>query len=169
MKRQAGSGSAGTDPTDAMDVISQGATGGPAGYASASDLSVGGAELLEDRTVRIRGGRHGRRFGISVPGAVIGTFLISALALGAAFGPLAANRTASDTVGNGSDTAITEPIEKIDGDRIPGDEPVKLGGPAIGTEPDKAPGPDATDKWEAADAPAPDATTLDIGLALEGT
>lgn len=154
MKRQAG-GSAGHGPTEAID-----ATAGHAGtgYAGAGEDAFGGAELLEDRSVRIAGGRHGRRFGISLPGALVGTFLISALALGAALGPLAPSDPASDSTGHGGDSAVSEPTDKVDGDHPDG-----------GYEPDKTYQPDPTEKPQPADLPAPDASEMDIALTLDGT
>ena len=110
MKRQAGGTSPGTNPADAMDRLG----GGPAGYASVSDPEAGGAELLEDRTLRISGGGHGRRFGLSVPGALAGTFLVAALALGAALGPMADDPAGG--AGSNVDSAIADPTDAVDGD-----------------------------------------------------
>ena len=176
MKRQAGG--PGGDPGDAMDVMSgwdadgwesQGA--GPTSYASA-DPEAGGVELLEDRTVRISGGGHGRRFGVSVPGAIVGSFVVAALALGAALGPLAADPT-SDT-GNHGNTANTEPTKKpaLGGDQPdktakPDGEPDKTAKPE--GEPDKTEAPKATDKPAPTEAPAPDAAGLELALAIDGT
>jgi len=176
MTRRTGGAKPGTTPADAMDVMGGAAAGaGPTGYASTGDPEVGGAELLEDRSFRIGGGGHGRRFGLSVPGAVAGTFLVAALALGAAIGPLAAN-PASDT-GHDGDAAWSEPTDKVgavDGDDQPdktagADDPEKTDDTS---EPDKtaAPdGPDATTKPEPTEAPAPDAKELEIALAREGS
>jgi hypothetical protein len=143
---------------------------GPTSYASA-DPEAGGVELLEDRTVRIQGGGHGRRFGVSVPGAIVGSFVVAALALGAALGPLAADPT-SDT-GNHGNTANTEPTKKPAGDGYgpgktakPAGEPTKTAKP--GNEPDKTEAPKATDKPAPTEAPAPDAAGLQIALALDG-
>jgi hypothetical protein len=174
MKRRAGGTAPGTDPGDAMEVMS-GATAagaGPTSYASSGDSGAGGAELLEDRTLRLSGGGHGRRFGLSLPGAVVGSFLVAALALGAAFGPMAGD-PASDTGSNG-DAAYSEPTDKVDGEVQPdktagADEPQKTDD---ASEPDKtaAPdGPDTTTKPEPTEAPAPDAKALEIAVALDGT
>jgi len=161
-----------------MDVMGGAAAGaGPTGYMSADEPGAGGAELLEDRTLRIGGGGHGRRFGLSVPGAVVGSFLVAALALGAAFGPMA-DKPASDT-GSG-DTAFSEPTDKVDGDEHPDktggvDEPTKTHDASEpdktddASEPDKTATPDATDKPEPTEAHAPAETTIALGLALEGT
>jgi hypothetical protein len=168
MKPQAGGTAPGTIPADAMDRLG----GGPASYASVSDSEAGGAELLEDRTRRISGGGHGRRFGLSVPGAVAGTFLVVALAFGAAMGPLA-TRPVSDGAGNGG-VAISEPTDKpIDTEQPETtagvDEPVKTDD---ASEPVKTEPPAATPNAGPTAPPAPPApaeTTIAIGLALEGT
>ena len=187
MKRQTARHGASGDPAalnyginDAMN----GAIGaGPAGYASMDD-AADGAELLEDRAIRMGGGRHGRRFGMSFPGAIAGTFLVAALAFGAAIGPL--NLTGAGSNGadaNSGDTAATEPTDKPDGGTAVSDHPdgadkpdggvgdstgadEGTGGSYDGTGKDES--PDATDKPEPTDVPAPDAAGLDIGLALDG-
>jgi hypothetical protein len=165
MKRQAGGTSPGTNPADAMDSLDAGA----AGYASASDPEAGGAELLEDRTLRISGGGHGRRFGLSVPGAVAGTFLVVALAFGAAIGPLA-NEPANDSAGNGG-FAISEPTDKPDVAEQPEktagvDEPGKTDD---ASEPKVTDAPAPTAPPEPTAVPAPPSTEIQIGAALEGT
>jgi hypothetical protein len=179
MKRHAGGTSPGMDPADAMDVMGGTAAGAePAGYASAGGPEPGGAELLEDRTLRISDGGHGRRFGLSVPGAVAGTFLVAALALGAALGPMAG--TPAGHTGSDGDTAYSEPTDKVDGDvdEVPDktggiDEPDKTAAPEPdktddGFGPDKTESPDPTGKPEPTAAPAPAETSIDIGLALDG-
>jgi len=170
MKRRAGGTAPGTDPGDAMDVMS-GATAagaGPTSYASSGDSGAGGAELLEDRTLNLSGGGHGRRFGLSVPGAVVGSFLVAALALGAALGPMA-TKPANDA-GSNADTAYNEPTDKVDGEEHPDktggvDEPVKTDD---ASEPDKTAAPDQTEKPEPTEAPAPESKTLELVLALDG-
>lgn len=80
MERRTGHGS-GADPTG-MDGKAATRGGEPAAD------QVGDVELLEDRTLRITGGRAGRRLGLSLPGAIAGSFLVTALAFGAALGPM---------------------------------------------------------------------------------
>jgi len=165
MKRQAGDTSPDTNPVDVMDKLG----GGPAGYASVSDPGAGGAELLEDRTLRISGGGHGRRFGLSVPGAVAGTFLVVALAFGAATGPLA-SKPANDSAGNGG-VAISEPTDKPDVDEQPDkaagvDEPAKTDD---ASEPKVTDAPAPTAQPEPTAAPAPASTEIQISAALDGT
>jgi hypothetical protein len=72
MKGHAGGTAPGGDTADATDTTGGAPSGaGPTGYASTDHQDAGGVELLEDRTLRITGGGHGRRFGLSVPGRVI--------------------------------------------------------------------------------------------------
>jgi outer membrane biosynthesis protein TonB len=51
------------------------------------ELDKTGFELLEDRTRRIEVAHHGRRLGVSVPGALLGALLIATIAFGAAGAP----------------------------------------------------------------------------------
>jgi hypothetical protein len=167
MKRQAGGTSPGTNPVDAMDRLG----GGQAGYASVSAPEAGGAELLEDRTLRISGAGHGRRFGLSVPGALAGTFLVAALALGAALGPMADEPAGS--AGSNPDSAMADPTGAVDGDKA--DQPVKIEVPETtddASEPKvtDAPAPTApTAPPEPTAVPAPASTEIQIGAALDGT
>lgn len=164
MKRQAGGTAPGTIPVDAMDRLA----GGPAGYARVSDSEAGGAELLEDRTLRISGGGHGRRVGLSVPGALAGTFLIAALALGAALGPMAADPAGG--AGSTADTAMAAPTDAVDGDKA--DQPVTIEVPATtddASEPKETDAPAPTAPPEPTAVPAPASTEIQIGAALDGT
>ncbi|MEW5990177.1 MAG: hypothetical protein AB1736_02375 [Chloroflexota bacterium] len=170
MKRQAGGTSPGTDPAAGITETGGAAAGaGPTGYTSVDDPGAGGAELLEDRTLRLSGGGLGRRFGMSVPGAVVGSFLVAALAFGAAIGPLASDPAGHD--GADSDTAYSEPTKAVDNDDQP-DKPASVDEPAKtddATEPDKTEASDATAKPEPTEAPAPAEQELEIALAIEGT
>jgi hypothetical protein len=169
MKRQAGGTAPGTHPADAMEGLGGGpsAGAGPTGYASASHLEAGGAELLEDRTLRISGGGHGRRFGLSVPGALAGTFLVAALALGAALGPMAADPAGG--TGAGADIALADPSDAVDGtETVP---PVDVQVPeATGDaeEPKVTGAPAQTAPPEPTAVPAPAATEIQLGVALDG-
>ena len=179
MKRPAGP--AGSDPTQAFDVTDQAARSAEPGYSSATD-TMGGAELLEDRTVRIAGGGHGRRFGMSIPGAIAGSFLVVALAFGAAMGPQSA---LTSDAGHGGETAY-------DGDKTDSESDAKPDGATAGgfdadkpdgsidndsdetdggeeEEPEKTAAPEATLKPEPTKVPAPAATSIEIDLGLEGT
>lgn len=164
MKRQAGDTSPDTNPVDVMDRLG----GGPAGYASASETGAGGAELLEDRTLRISGAGHGRRFGLSVPGALAGTFLVAALALGAALGPMADEPAGG--AGSNVDSAVADPTDAVDGDKA--DQPVKV---EVPEKTDDASEPKVTDAAaptappEPTAVPAPASTEIQIGAALDGT
>lgn len=170
MKRQAGGTKPGMDPTEAADTMGGAAAGaGPTGYASAGDPEAGGAELLEDRTLRITGGGHGRRFGLSVPGALAGTFLVAALALGAALGPMADDPAGG--TGSNADTAIAQPTEGVDGDETP-ESPVDVDMPEktdTPSEPEVTEAPAAVAEPEPTVAPAPASTEIQIGVALDGT
>ena len=179
MKRQADGGGPGGDPRGAFD-----ASGGwdadgweavgpqPSGYASA-EAEAGGVELLEDRTIRISGGGHGRRFGGSVPGAVVGSLVVAALALGAALGPLAPDPS-SDTGTHGG-IAVADPTQKpdtgveqdADKTATPDSEPVKTAGPDA--YPVKTEAPATPDKAAPTEAPAPDAAALELGLRIDGS
>ena len=58
---------------------------------------------LEDHTRKIAAGATGRRLGMSMPGAIAGAFLVTALAFGAAFSPDGAIH--DETAARGGDTA----------------------------------------------------------------
>lgn len=153
----------------------------------ADETSAEGPELLEDQTRRLTRGAVGRRVKVSGAGAVAGTFLVVALAFGAALGPLSGDRPA----GAGSDNrdagaAIDEPTSKPDGDvgvidKAPDatDNHEADGTTADPTTPDgKDDAIELTDKpdggVEPTDKPAGDteptheALTIDIGLGLTG-
>ena len=170
MKRQAGGTAPGTHPADAMDRLGgvPAAGTGPTSYTSVSDPEAGGAELLEDRTLRISGGGHGRRFGLSVPGALAGTFLVAALALGAALGPMAGDPAGG--AGSDVDSAMADPTGAIDGDDT--DQPVVVEVPETtddASEPKVTEAPAPTAPPEPTAVPAPASTEIQIGAALEGT
>jgi hypothetical protein len=79
------------------------------------------AQLLEDHTRPLSGHRTGRRLGVSLPGAILGAFLISALALGASLGT---PRVPGSGVG-GDDAVLTglEEGNAPDGDKPADEEP----------------------------------------------
>ena len=190
MKRQRGR--PGGAPDQAVDTTDQitGATGtsrADPGYASSADVA-GGAELLEDRTVRLAGPGRSWRAGVSVPGAIAGSLLVVALAFGAAVGPLANDKGDSGSTGSGAGhegTSYFDPTDKLDS----GTEPDKTAGPDGQDKPDtaeptaKPDGSDAeptdktdnldttepTEKPKPTEAPAPELKTLEIGAALEGS
>jgi hypothetical protein len=121
-----------------------------------------GVELLEDRTRRIGRGGATRRLGISVPGAVAGAFLVTALAFGAALGPAAFRQAPSD----GAGTTLAQVDEPKD---EPADVPKDDGGEEVtpvepgddGGEPKDEPGDDGGEPKdepgdEPKDEPAPD-------------
>jgi hypothetical protein len=85
MERFPGSGATPPDASDPLDTL-------------------GGAELLEDRTTRISGGQAGRRVGASVPGVVAAAFLVGAIAFGANVVPGA---PVSSTSEDGTSTAAS--------------------------------------------------------------
>jgi hypothetical protein len=150
----------------------------------------GGIELLEDRTRPIAATRGASRFGVSLPGAVAGAFLITAIAFGAAMRPAdptgssgtndgpvaAADADGAGTTGNvgalGHGDGKTDP----DADKNPGgdaepavDEPKTepktepKSEPAVDepkTEPAKAPEPTK--------APTPAPLPLSLGLKVDG-
>ncbi len=184
MKRQVRG--TGPDPDQASQATPP-ASGGPESFDVARDV-----ELLEDRTIRIGSGRTGRRLGLSVPGAVGGTFLVVALAFGAAGGLTGpqgggshgGDRTArGDQAGTESDGAgpLGDGGQGADGDAWAGEgrteavdapetpdatevvEPTKE--PVV--EPTKAPEPDPTKKPEPKPEPTKAPTygpTLSLGL-----
>lgn len=152
-----------------------------------------GVELLEDHTRAISRGGATRRLGISVPGAVAGAFLITALAFGAALGP-AANRapagdgvgmTAAESDGGAAVEIVDEPKDGPGGDAGEDVKPVEPepdqidepGGDA-GDEPKVEPTvtPDAPkdepaeepDEPKDTPEPKPDVLGLSLGLKLDG-
>lgn len=168
MKRQAGGTSPATDPAAGTTETGGGAAGaGPTGYTSVDDPGAGGAELLEDRTLRISGGGHGRRFGLSVPGAVISSLAIAALAFGAAIGPLAGDEP-GDGAGNGGWTYV-EPTKGPEGGVAPAktarpDQPK----PPAGTTTVGPPKDDTLAEPKATEAPPPDVKPIEIGVGVAG-
>ena len=78
--------------------------------------SAEGPELLEDQTRRLAHGNVGRRVKVSGTGAVAGTFLVVALAFGAALGPLSGDRPAgAGSDGRDAGAAIDVPTSKPGG------------------------------------------------------
>jgi hypothetical protein len=150
------------------------------------ELDQTGVELLEDRTRRIEVASHGRRLGLSVPGAMLGALLIATMAFGAAGAPglssPAGDRTAAQADGE-LDGAWDEPRDEAPADEpkdwVAVDEP-KDGQPAK-DEPKEAPPADEpkADEPKAdepkADEPKDDPAEprtqakLEIGLALSGS
>lgn len=117
---------------------------------------TGGIELLEDRTRPIAAARAASRFGVSVPGAIAGAFLITAIAFGAAWRP------ADPTSSQGS---TDQPAAADSGANTDGDAFAHADG-TTGSGTDKNPGADADPavdepKDEPADEPKPDTTTTD--------
>ena len=143
----------------------------------------GGIEYLEDRTRPIAARHTGSRFGVSLPGAIAGAFLITAIAFGAALRP--ADPTNSQG-SNGQPAIAADAGATTDGD------PFAHADGGTGTVTDKNPGADADPaidepKDEPADepktdttttepvkepaptkAPAPAALPLDLGLKVDG-
>jgi hypothetical protein len=110
--------------------------------AAAPAIIADEAELLEDHTRPVSHHGTGRRLGVSLPGAVLGAFLVTALALGASL------RTDYVPVGGaGSDGATVETALE-DGDAPDGDKPVdEQPGDEPGDKPaDEQPGDEPADK-----------------------
>lgn len=126
-----------------------------------------GAELLEDRTSRLAGGGVGRRVTASVPGALAGTFLVAALAFGAAIGPLTAEQSSAiGTDGKGAEKAMSEPTDNPGDalaypDKSPAGGTGKPDGSEATPEPTRTPTP--------TEASQPEAATIDIAVALSGS
>jgi hypothetical protein len=199
MQRQRRDTGPGSGPA-AMDVMGEAATAdagsaGPTGHMDAGDTATGGAELLEDRTIRISGGGHGRRFGVSVPGAIIGSLLVATFALGAALGPMSGESGFARGAGHDGDTAVLDPtdvvdsgdgdVAAVDGDghgpdaavdgdgadtnsEVDGQTPVDAedGDAAAAQEPI---GPDTVVETEPTPVPAPASVEVQIGVGLDGT
>src|SRR5580765_6580186 len=114
MKRATGGSTSGRIPADPSSEAS-----GPA--EAAGGIAIGGAELLEDRSIRIGGresrdagpgghqGGRSRRAGLSLGGALAGSLLVAAVALGAASGPLGLIGGGPRHDGARDDTAQFEP------------------------------------------------------------
>lgn len=81
------------------------------------DERLGDVELLEDHTRRIAGGRSGHRLGVSMPGAIAGAFLVTALAFGAAIRPDGAGLDGSGDAG-GNSAAAAGDVAKADTSRL---------------------------------------------------
>jgi len=144
-----------------------------------------GVELLEDRTLPLVRTGATRRLGVSLPGAVAGAFLVTALAFGAALGP-AANRTpgeegTSGTTTQQDDTTPAGPATAGGEDEAKDEagEDVKPVEPDSGAaaKPDgeePADGPkdeptDGPDQPEDTPQPKPDVTGLSLALELDGS
>ena len=104
-------------------------------------------ELLEDHTRPISHHGTGRRLGVSLPGAVLGAFLVTALALGASLQTDGVPGGGADGDGAAIQTALEEG-DAPDGDKPGADEP---GNEEPGDEPadkpvDEQPGDEPTDQ-----------------------
>jgi hypothetical protein len=133
----------------------------------ADDAESGGIEFLEDRTRPIAARHAGSRFGVSLPGAIAGAFLITAIAFGAALRP--AGPTSSQG-SNGQPAAAADAGTTTDGDAFAHAD----GKTGIGS--DRNPGADADPAVdepmdEPGDEPKPkiDTTTTDPTKAPEPT
>ena len=167
----------------------QGTGFAPDSYASAG-LADGGAELLEDRSLhlgasstgRARGNGRTRRTWMSANGALVGTFLVAALALGAAAGPLGlTGGFGNDRAADGGDTTESTPTHATDGSTDGSGEPDGADGPAATDHPDGADAPDATEtpvdgSGDGSQEPttteppvdgAPESKTIEIGVGLD--
>ena len=118
-----------------------------------------GVELIEDRTTPVPGTGAVRRLGVSLPGAVAGAFLVTALAFGAALGP-AANRApgedgTSETAAQQDDTTSAKPVTDDGGESK--DEP---GEDVKPVEPDSG-ATTKPDEDEQADEPKNDGASTD--------
>ena len=131
------------------------------------------AELLEDHTRPISHGATSRRLRVSLPGAVLGAFLVTALALGASLQTDSVPGGGADSDGATIQTALEEG-DAPDGDKPGADEP---GNEEPGEEPaDKPvdePGDEPTDKpgdeQPAQEEPKPEppaAKAIEIGVGL---
>jgi len=159
----------------------------PGGLAEHGDET----SLLEDHTRRIAGGSTGRRLGMSMPGAIAGAFLVTALALGAALSPNLAIRdetatrggdaaAAGDLAGAGSgggallgQAGSTDDWAKVGDDfgkdGEPGSEPIKDEHPDGDAEPgDKPASDEPTDAPKDEPTPQPEAKVLGLELKLDG-
>ena len=204
MKRTSGSGSAGRvprKPAIKTRPVDPGQSEALESHASAGNLAVGGAELLEDRSIRLASssdhdGRRGAqpngrswRAGMSLSGALAGSFLVAALALGAAAGPLgltdaghghdrahdgagAAEPTDTATTGNG-DTSTGDGAG-AGSDRMPDGSTATDGTtsdlldatetPVDGSGTDASPEPITT---EPPAEPAPKPAAIEIGVGID--
>ena len=147
----------------------------------ADEGSTEGPELLDDHTRHLSSGGVGRRIQVSGAGAVAGTFLIVALAFGAAIGPLSGDRSAGPgsegrdatvATDTGTDTATSKPgVDTAVVDKAPDATDSR---PADGTKPDvtttdgKDDAVEPTDKPTGDTEPTHEALTIDIGLGLAG-
>lgn len=149
----------------------------------ADDGPAGGPELLEDQTRRLTHGSVGRRVKVSGTGAVAGTFLVVALAFGAAIGPLSADRSAgAGSAGRDATSATDKPSSKPGGDvTVVNKAPDATDNhESDGTKPDSATTdgkddqaeptdkPGGTTKPGGATEPTHETKTIDIGLGLTG-
>jgi hypothetical protein len=163
-------------------------TGAPEAAPAAVTDQIGGVELLEDRTLHIAGGPTGRRFGMSVSGAVAGVFLIVALAFGAglqptldpsdaghgggdATGDLVADKGDSydggGAFGHDGEGDFTAPDGDKPGDETPGEDTAPDGDKPVEVTGDE-PKPDEPPADPKPDEPSHDPTTMELGLALDG-
>jgi hypothetical protein len=150
-----------------------------------------GVELLEDHTTALSRGGATRRLGVSLPGAVAGAFLITALAFGAALGPTAnrtpaENGTGETAVQQDDTTAATPATDSSESKDEPGEvvKPVKPDSgtttkpdgdePADGPKDDGASTDEPKDepadepRDEPADEPKPDVLGISLSLKLDG-
>ena len=133
---------------------------------------TGEAELLDERTAAISGGRPGLRLGRSLPGAIAGTLLVVGLTFGAALGPGGALGPSSDQSAAGDTTTAQGGAGQggADGGGKDGDDKVGpyvpkddsyAGDEGDGTDKPDGDEADATDRPDAPDPtrkPAPDRT-----------
>ncbi|MEK6719372.1 MAG: hypothetical protein AABZ33_01725 [Chloroflexota bacterium] len=149
-------------------------------------------ELLEDHTRKITGGRSGRRLGVSMPGAIAGAFLVTALAFGAAVRPDGAatnpaSSSADEAASAASDTNSNSTIFghagfdnwATDGDRAgvdakPGSESIDSKGPDASEPGDEEPTTDEpTDKpdqvVDPVTEPKPELETIGLTVSLDGS
>lgn len=144
---------------------------------------------LEDRTRKLSGGTTSRRLGMSMPGAIAGAFLVTALAFGAVFSPDDAIRdaagsrngdlgpTAATAEGGSANTAALGQAGSSDdwatigdhfgADTEPGSEPVKDEDPD-GEKGDKPGADEPTDQPKDEPTPQPEAKVLGLELKLDG-
>lgn len=144
MERRTRHGS-GADPTR-MDASAAPAASAAPGVAD----QVGDVELLEDRTLRIGGGRVGRRIGLSLPGAIAGSFLVAALAFGAALGPMnllsGAGHEGRDDTAQADEQKPSDELDELNESAKPVDEDGK--DDETTEEPDKTVEPEPSEKPE---------------------
>lgn len=162
------------------------------GRTRGHDEQIDDIELLEDHTRRIAGGQSGRRLGVSMPGAIAGAFLVTALAFGAALRPDgAATNPAGDPAGDAATAASDTNTDSTafghagygdwakDDDRAgvdakPGVDSNESKGPDVNEPADEEPTSDEpTDKpdqvVDPVTEPKPELETIGLTVSLDGS